>query len=203
MPSVRVQVGGKPHTLTLQEPCLQEHLTQLGYTGSLQVQWTSGINPGEYYQEESGEDFVCINPHFVVLLRLGLIPLAWPAALCPLPLYRKRLLQTLAHELRHAQQLAGLTPVTEKTPWLSYEKLRLMGRVYILLALVGAGAIQWLLAREAVLPVLVLGGILLTLAAVYIVLAYLNYHLDPLEIDARTYERSHWQEWSACLTLTP
>lgn len=167
------------------------------------MEWTTGINPGEYYQEESGEDCVCLNPHFIVLARMGLFPLPWPTALCAVPLYRKRLLQTLAHELRHAQQTAGLTEVTDKEPWLSYVTLRNLGRGYIVVALLGAVAIQQLLAREQMQPALILGGLLIALALVYIVLAYLNYHLDPMEVDARAYERSSWQEWGDCLTLEP
>jgi hypothetical protein len=179
------------------------------------LEWTTGINPGEYYQEESNtqaesgveagsaQDVVCLNPHFIVLARLGLFPLPWPAALCPLPLYRKRLLQTLAHELRHAQQTAGLTHVSDKAPWLSYMVLRNLGRVYIVLALLGALAIQQLLGREQLAPALWIGGSLIGLALVYIVLAYLNYHLDPMEVDARNYERKNWQEWEDCLQLNP
>ena len=112
-----------------------------------------------------------------------------------------RLLQTLAHELRHAQQTAGLTDVSEKAPWLSYEILRNLGRSYIAVALVGALAIQWLLVRELLLPAVIVGSVLIVLALVYIVLAYLNYHLDPMEVDARAYERSNWQEWEECLQL--
>ncbi|MBB6049390.1 hypothetical protein [Armatimonas rosea] len=198
-----VRVGGKPFQLQLDTERLRERLTALGYAGALRVEWTTGINPGEYYQEESGEDCVCLNPHFIVLARLGLFPLPWPTALCALPLYRKRLLQTLAHELRHAQQTAGLTEVTDKEPWLSYVTLRNLGRGYIVVALLGAVAIQQLLAREQMQPALILGGLLIVLALVYIVLAYLNYHLDPMEVDARAYERSSWQEWGDCLTLEP
>jgi hypothetical protein len=202
-PSPRVRIAGELSTLTLEAERLQERLIGLGHSGRVRVEWTVGINPGEYYQDESEEDVVCLNPHFIVLARLGLFPLPWPAALCPAPLYKKRLLQTLAHELRHAQQTAGITDVSEKEPWLSYPMLRNLGRVYIVLALLGAVAIQQLLGREAMLPALVIGGVLIVLALVYIVLAYLNYHLDPLEVDARAYERSHWQEWTDCLRFEP
>ena len=117
---VSVRIAGKPCQLSLQPKRLRERLVTLGHSGEIRLEWTTGINPGEYYQEESstegesGQDVVCLNPHFIVLARLGLFPLPWPAALCPEPLYRKRLLQTLAHELRHAQQTAGLTDVSEK-----------------------------------------------------------------------------------------
>ena len=196
-----VQVAGKKMLLKLEGDHLREHLRARGHSGVIRLEWTKGINPGEYYQEETGEDVVCLNPHFIVLVRLGLFPLPWPAALCPAPLYRKRLLQTLAHELRHAQQTAGVTDVIEKQPWLSYVALRNLGRVYIVLALLGTVAIQQLLAREEMAPVLLIGGVLIVLALVYIVLAYLNYHLDPLEVDARRYERKNWQEWEDCLQL--
>lgn len=201
--TVQVRVAGKACTLQFNQPRLQERLLALGHSGQLRAEWTTGINPGEYYQEESGEDVVCLNPHFIVAVRMGLFPLPWPAALCPPAFYHKRLLQTLAHELRHAQQTAGITEVTEKQPWLSYIALRNLGRVYIVLALIGAAVIQPLLARELVGPVLIIGGILIALALVYILLAYLNYHLDPLEVDARQYERSSWKEWEDCLQLIP
>lgn len=203
LPPTPIRLAGKPYALKLHSEALREKLESLGYTGELRVEWTTGINPGEYYQEESGTDVVCLNPHFIVLSRMGLFPLPWPTALCGLPLYRKRLLQTLAHELRHAQQTAGLTQVSEKEPWLSYVALRNLGRGYIVFALLGALAIQQLLARELMLPTMILGGLLIALALVYIVLAYLNYHLDPMEVDARAYERSSWQEWEACLSLEP
>ncbi|WP_395090187.1 hypothetical protein [Armatimonas sp.] len=198
---VRVRIGGAPCLLTLEIERLQERMVALGHSGQVRVEWTAGINPGEYFQDETGKDIVCLNPYFIVLMRLGLFPLPWPAAFCPAPLYRKRLLQTLAHELRHAQQTAGLTDVSEKAPWLSYEILRNIGRGYIAVALVGALAIQWLLARELLLPAVIVGSVLIVLALVYIVLAYLNYHLDPMEVDARAYERSNWQEWEECLQL--
>ncbi|WP_309707880.1 hypothetical protein, partial [Armatimonas sp.] len=212
---VSVRVGGSLCTLTLNTERLHERLVALGHSGELRLEWTTGINPGEYFQEESNtqaesgveggnaQDVVCLNPHFIVLARLGLFPLPWPAALCPVPLYRKRLLQTLAHELRHAQQTAGLTQVSDKAPWLSYMVLRNLGRVYIVLALLGALAIQQLLGREQLTPALWIGGSLIGLALVYIVLAYLNYHLDPMEVDARHYERKNWQEWEDCLQLNP
>jgi hypothetical protein len=216
-----VRIAGKPYQVCLVAERLYERLVALGHSGELRLEWTTGINPGEYYQEESNtevesnteaesgveagsaQDVVCLNPHFIVLARLGLFPLPWPAALCPLPLYRKRLLQTLAHELRHAQQTAGLTHVSDKAPWLSYMVLRNLGRVYIVLALLGALAIQQLLGREQLAPALWIGGSLIGLALVYIVLAYLNYHLDPMEVDARNYERKNWQEWEDCLQLNP
>ena len=200
---VPVRIGGGRYRLTLEKERIQERLLALGHSGQLRAEWTTGINPGEYYQEESGEDVVCLNPHFIVAVRLGLFPLPWPAALCPPAFYHKRLLQTLAHELRHAQQTAGITEVTEKQPWLSYIALRNLGRVYIVLALIGAAVIQPLLARELMTPVLIIGGVLIVLALVYILLAYLNYHLDPLEVDARQYERSSWKEWEDCLQLIP
>ena len=206
-PSVRI--AGKPYQVCLMAEHLYERLVALGHSGELRLEWTTGINPGEYFQEESNmeegnaQDVVCLNPHFIVLARLGLFPVPWPAALCPVPLYRKRLLQTLAHELRHAQQTAGLTQVSDKAPWLSYMVLRNLGRVYIVLALLGALAIQQLLGREQLAPALWIGGILIGLALVYIVLAYLNYHLDPMEVDARHYERKNWQEWEDCLQLNP
>jgi hypothetical protein len=207
--TVRVRIGGQPCALALNTERLKERLVALGHSGNIRAEWTAGINPGEYFQEESatdeksGTDVVCLNPHFIVLVRMGLFPLPWPAALCPAPLYRKRLLQTLAHELRHAQQTAGITDVTEKQPWLSYVVLRNLGRAYILLALLGALAIQQLLGREALLPAVIIGGGLIALALVYILLAYLNYHLDPLEVDARAYERKNWQEWEDCLQFNP
>ncbi|WP_394796358.1 hypothetical protein [Armatimonas sp.] len=197
----QLRVGGAPCRLTLEIGHLQEHMVSLGHSGQVRVEWTAGMNPGEYFQEEGGQDVVCLNPYFIVLVRLGLFPLPWPAALCPAPLYHKRLLQTLAHELRHAQQTAGLTEVSEKAPWLSYEILRNLGRGYIAIALVGALAIQWLLTRELLLPAVITGSVLIALALVYIVLAYLNYHLDPMEVDARAYEQSNWQEWEECLQL--
>jgi hypothetical protein len=198
-----VRIAGKPYQLQLELPKLRETLDGLGHSGALRVEWTTGINPGEYYQEDEGKDVVCLNPHFIVLLRLGLIPLPWPTAFCPLPLYKKRLLQTLAHELRHAQQTAGLTAVSDKEPWLSYVTLRNIGRGYIVLALVGALSIQQLLQRDALMAAQVVIGVLMLLAVVYIILAYRNYHLDPMEVDARAYERSNWQDWEACLTFLP
>jgi hypothetical protein len=202
-PAPTVRIAGKPYQVALVAERLHERLVALGHSSELRLEWTTGINPGEYYQEESGADVVCLNPHFIVLARMGLFPLPWPAALCPVPLYKKRLLQTLAHELRHAQQTAGLTQVSDKPPLLSYMVLRNLGRVYIALALLGALAIQQFIGREQLAPALWIGGGLIVLALIYIVLAYLNYHLDPMEVDARNYERRNWQEWEDCLQLNP
>lgn len=198
-----VRISGQPYRLQLDAERLHEHLSTLGYTKEVRVEWTAGINPGEYYQDEAGNDVVCLNPHFIVLVRLGLIPLPWPTALCPLPLYKKRLLQTLAHELRHAQQSAGLTEVSDKEPWLSYEALRNLGRGYVVLALVGMVVSLQFLQREALVAAQLVIGVLMLLAVVYIVLAYRNYHLDPMEVDARAYERTRWQEWEPCLSFQP
>lgn len=201
--TVQVRVAGKFCRVGIDIEGVRGHLQGLGYTGELRLEWIRGITPGEYEHEESGGDVIRLNPHFIILLRMGLIPLPWPTALCPQPLFRKRFVQTLAHELRHAQQMAELTSVVEKEPLLSYPVLKWMGRGYILLALVGAIVIQRYLAVEALTPVFVIGGVLMVLAVVYILLAYLNYHLDPWEVDARAYERTHWQEWAQCLTINP
>lgn len=199
--TVPVRVAGKSCRVGIDVEHVQERLRGLGHSGNLRLEWTQGITPGEYEHEEGGTDVIRLNPHFIILLRMGLIPLPWPTALCSTALFRKRLVQTLAHELRHAQQMAELTGVSEKEPWLSYPVLKWMGRGYILLALVGTIVIQRFLAAEALTPVFVIGGVLIALAAVYIVLAYLNYHLDPWEVDARAYERNDWQTWADCLTL--
>lgn len=200
-PTVAVRIAGKPCRLSLDLDRTRARLKELGHSGELRLEWTQGITPGEYEHEEGGGDVIRLNPHFIILLRMGLIPLPWPTAFCSPALFRKRFVQTLAHELRHAQQMAGLTNVSEKEPLLSYPMLKWMGRGYILLALLGTIAIQRSLAAEQLTPVFVIGGVLMALAAIYIVLAYLNYHKDPWEVDARAYERTDWQKWEDCLTI--
>ncbi len=197
---VVVRISGKPYRLTLNAGYLREHLMTLGYSHKLCLKWTKGKDQGGIEHLSESEDVVYINPHFIILIRLGVCPLPWPAALCPAPLYKKRLLQTLAHELRHAQQYAGLTG-SSKEPWLSYEFLKYLGWVYIGTALIGTLVTQWLLSNNAVLQALYIGIGLIILGLVYVVLAYFNYHLDPKEVDARTYERKNWKEWDDCLRL--
>lgn len=197
--TVPLKIAGKPCQLQLHQAHVIERLRGLGYTSTVNFHWTHGMTPGEYVQEEDGTDTIYLNPHFVILLRMGMVPLPWPTALCLPAFFRKRLLQTLAHELRHALQCAGLTDVKDKEPWLSYPTLKWMGRGYVLVALAGTVLVQRLLTAENLTGSLIVGGVLLALGLTYMLLAYLNYHLDPLEVDARAYERSQWQLWADCL----
>jgi hypothetical protein len=186
---------------------LRNQMITLGHSGEIDVQLVKGLAPGEYYQEQNedgsaGKDIVCLNPHFIVIQRLGLIPLLWPSAWCPRPLFKKKLLQTLTHELRHALQTAGATPLDPNaTPKLSYTTIQWIGRGYILLALLGLIAIQKSIDQNAPMVAISIGGVLVLGAIVFLTLAYINYHLDPAEVDARAYERSDWQAFEGCVTL--